>query len=145
MTLAPGHVGDPIRTLGRWSLAGFLLVAGVGHFVRTEEFLAQVPSFLPARTFIVYASGVVEIALAAALVGLPRWRPEVGWITAGFFVVVFPGNIYQAVAGVEAFGLDTSAARWTRLAFQPLFVLWALWSTKAWAKRRTVAFQPFGR
>ncbi len=117
-------------------LAGFLLAAGIGHFVRTEEFLGQVPSFLPAPTAIVYVSGVVEIALAGALVGLPRHRVKVGWVTAGFFVLVFPGNIYQAIAGTETFGLDSPGVRWLRLTFQPIFVAWALWSTGAWKSWR---------
>lgn len=119
------------RNVGRWALAGFLATAGVAHFLRPEEFLGQVPSFLPARTAIVYVSGVVEIGLAAALVGLPKHRVAVGWVTAGFFVLVFPGNIYQAVAGVPAFGMGNTA-RWVRLLFQPVFVAWALWSTGAW-------------
>jgi uncharacterized membrane protein len=38
------------RTAGRWLLAGILGVAGVGHFVATEAFEAQVPAFLPAPT-----------------------------------------------------------------------------------------------
>ncbi len=132
MTVDTRIAADVPRTLGRWGLAGFLLVAGIGHFVRTEEFLGQVPSFLPFRSAIVYVSGAAEIALAAALVGLPQHRVKVGWITAGFFVAVFPGNIYQAVAGTETFGLDSPQVRWMRLAFQPLFVAWALWSTGAW-------------
>lgn len=134
---ADEQVGDDFpRTVGRWALAGLLLTAGMGHFVRTEEFLGQVPSFLPARTAIVYVSGVAEIALAISLVALPRHRVKVGWITAGFFVLVFPGNIYQAVAGTETFGLDSPQVRWIRLAFQPVFVAWALWSTGAWKARR---------
>lgn len=33
-----------------------------------------------------------------------------------------------------AFGLNTDRSRLIRLAFQPLLVLWALWSTGALAK-----------
>lgn len=65
-----------------------------------------------------------------------------GWITAAFFIAVFPGNIEQFVRGTGAFGLDTDLARGIRLLFQPLLVLWALWSTgawKAWRERRRVA------
>jgi uncharacterized membrane protein len=132
MAVKTSRVADDVpRTLGRWLLAAFLLAAGIGHFARTEEFLGQVPSFLPFRTAIVYVSGAAEIALAGALVALPQHRVKLGWITAGFFVAVFPGNIYQAVAGVPAFGMGPTA-RWVRLAFQPLFVAWALWSTGAW-------------
>jgi hypothetical protein len=35
------------------------------------------------------------------------------------------------VEGIDAFGLDTDQARFTRLFFQPVLVVWALWSTAA--------------
>lgn len=123
---------SPLATAARWLLGLFLLAAGTGHFVATEEFLAQVPPWLPARLAIVYVSGVVELLLGGALLGVRQHRVLVGWIVAAFFVVVLPGNISQAVTGTPAFGLETDAARWGRLAFQPVFVLWALWSTGAW-------------
>ncbi len=124
---------SPARTLARVLLAAFLLFAGVGHFVASEEFLAQVPPWMPARLLVVYVSGVVELALGAALLAPARWRPLAGGIVAAFFVLVFPGNISQAVTGTTAFGLDSDTARWARLAFQPVLVLWALWSTGAWS------------
>ena len=37
-----------------------------------------------------------------------------------------------AINGIDAFGLNTDNARLIRLAFQPLLVIWALWSTGAW-------------
>lgn len=55
-----------------------------------------------------------------------------GWVVAGLFVVIFPGNVSQLVTGTDAFGLSSDLARWIRLAFQPLLVVWALWSTGAW-------------
>ena len=133
MTSTVAPTTSHLRTLARVVLAAFLLFAGVGHFVAPEEFLAQVPPWMPAPLLVVCVSGVVEIALGAALLGPARWRPLVGWIVAAFFVVVFPGNLSQALTGEVAFGLDSDAARWGRLAFQPVLVLWALWSTGAWA------------
>jgi uncharacterized membrane protein len=127
---------EPLRAGGRWALAGLLAVAGVGHFVVPEEFLGQVPPWLPARGAVVYVSGAVELALAVALVALRRHRALVGWVVAAFFVAIFPGNISQAVTGSDAFGLDTPVARWTRLAFQPVLVVWALWATGAWRAAR---------
>jgi uncharacterized membrane protein len=130
---------SPVRTAGRITLGLFLVAAGVSHFTATESFLAQTPTWLPARTFIVYASGVIEVALGLALLMVSGRRRELGWVVAAFFVAVFPGNIYQAVAGVDGFGLDSPAARLVRLAFQPVLVLWALWSTDAlalWRRRR---------
>lgn len=121
------------RTIARLVLGAFLLFAGTAHLtVARSEFAAQVPSWLPLDAdVVVVASGVVELLLGAALVALGRYRVVVGWVVAAFFVAIFPGNVAQYVEGVSAFGLDTDAARLTRLFFQPVLVLWALWSTGA--------------
>jgi uncharacterized membrane protein len=85
---------------------------------------------------VVLASGVVEIVLGLSLIGLWRYRVQVGLIVAAFFVAVFPGNISQYINQVDAFGLDSDRARLTRLFFQPALVIWALWSTGAWRSYR---------
>lgn len=124
------------RTLARITLGVALAGAGVGHLTTLrEEFQAQVPSWVPLDPdlVVVVASGVVEIVLGAALILAPRsLRPIVGTATAVFFILIFPGNIAQYVEGTDGFGLDTDRARLIRLFFQPLLVLWALWSTGAW-------------
>lgn len=129
-------MNDTVRALGRWGLGAVLLLAGVGHFVSTQAFLAQVPPWMPAPEAVVYVSGVVELALGVALLVVRGKRHLVGWIVALFFVAVFPGNIWQFVEGREAFGLDTDAARFIRLLFQPVLVVWALWCTGAWRSWR---------
>jgi uncharacterized membrane protein len=126
------------RSVARVLLGAFLLYTGVSHlsFARTA-FYAQVPPWLPLNAdFVIIASGVVEIALGASLVLLTRWRVEVGWVAAIFFVLVFPGNISQFITHANAFGLDSDLARGIRLLFQPLLVIWALWCTGAWAAFR---------
>jgi uncharacterized membrane protein len=135
MNAGPAH----LRTLARWALGSFLVVAGVGHFLAPEAFLAQTPTWLPAREAIVLLSGVVEVALGVALLVVRTHRRTLGWVVAAFFVLVLPGNVHQALSGTAAFGLDTDAARWARLAFQPLLVLWALWSTGVLGHRETDA------
>ncbi|MBG6225916.1 putative membrane protein [Arthrobacter sp. CAN_A2] len=139
-SLAAPKRTSTLRTTARIVLGAFLLFAGTAHLtVARAEFAAQVPAWLPLDTdFVVVASGVVELVLGAALVALGRYRVVVGWTVAAFFVAIFPGNIAQYVDGVSAFGLDTDGARLTRLFFQPVLVLWALWSTGAWRDRRTL-------
>jgi uncharacterized membrane protein len=119
------------RDVGRWALGLFLLAAGTGHLVAPEAFLAQTPTWLPWRPAIVLVSGLVELALGLALLVVRRRRRELGWVVALFFVAIFPGNLHQAISGTEAFGLTTPAARWLRLAFQPVLIVWALWATGA--------------
>jgi uncharacterized membrane protein len=112
--------------------------AGIGHLTTSrQEFQAQVPTvFADIADFVVVASGVVEIVLGLALVALWKYRVQVGWVVAAFFVAIFPGNFSQYVNGVDAFGLDSDTSRLVRLFFQPVLVVWALWSTGAWGNWR---------
>jgi uncharacterized membrane protein len=122
-----------VRTIARWLLGGILLVAGVAHLTsQRDDFKAQVPSWFPLDDdVVVLVSGVVELALGAALIALRRHRVLVGVIVAIFFVAVFPGNIAQWTEGTDAFGLDTDSKRFVRLLFQPVLVVWAAWATGA--------------
>jgi uncharacterized membrane protein len=124
-----------IRKLTQILLGATLIYTGTLHLTtRRLEFQAQVPPWAPfTPDFIVLASGIVEIALGLSLVSLQR-RRAVGIATAAFFIAIFPGNISQFVNHIDAFGLDSDRARAIRLLFQPLLVLWALWSTTAMPK-----------
>ena len=127
-----------LRKAAQILLGGALIYAGITHLTTNRaEFQAQVPTWVPfSADFVVLASGVVEIALGIALASL-QYRRQVGWITAAFFVAIFPGNISQYVNGIDAFGLDTDQARLTRLFFQPVLVLWAVWGTGVLLRNRT--------
>lgn len=133
--MATTYPAAPLRAAGQCLLGLGLAFAGTGHltFAR-EEFQAQVPAWVPIDAdLVVVASGVVELALGAAL--LATWRQParavVGVLTAGFFVAVFPGNVAQYLDRVDAFGLESDTARAVRLGFQPVLVASALWSTAA--------------
>jgi uncharacterized membrane protein len=89
--------------------------------------------------FVVLASGAVEIALGLGLIFVARYRKQIGWLTAAFFLAVFPGNISQYLTQTDAFGLNTDEARATRLLLQPLLIIWALWATGAWHKSKKVS------
>jgi uncharacterized membrane protein len=122
-----------VKLVARLLLGGALIFAGIGHLtVSRLEFQAQVPVWLPFDPdFVVVASGVVEIALGIGLASAGASVPWSGLAAALFFIAIFPGNINQYVEGISAFGLDTDEARFTRLFFQPVLVVWALWSTGA--------------
>lgn len=128
------------KTAARLLLAGFLIFAGIAHLTfGREDFRAQVPVWLPLDVdFVVLASGAVEIVLGLALASTSKWMPQIGLIVAAFFVAVFAGNINQYVQGIDAFGLNSDEARLVRLFFQPLLVVWALWSanTFKWLRQR---------
>ena len=127
-----------LRKVFQIILGAVLAYAGLTHLTTNRtEFQAQVPTILQSQAdFVVIASGVVEILLGISLIVLFKYRTYLGWIVAAFFIAVFPGNISQYINGTDAFGLNTDQARAIRLLFQPLLVVWALWSTGAWASYR---------
>ncbi|CAB4332257.1 MAG: hypothetical protein F2851_01420 [Actinobacteria bacterium] len=127
-----------LRRLPQVLLGLALAYAGIGHLTTSrQEFQAQVPTlFKEYADFVVLASGVVEILLGLSLIALWKYRVQVGWVVAFFFIAVFWGNISQYINGVDAFGLDSDQARLIRLFFQPLLVIWALGSTGAWSSYR---------
>ncbi len=126
-----------IQNVMRSLLGLFMLLAGIGHLTfQRHEFQAQVPQWLPQSEgfidFVVVASGFVEIALGLSMLLWVRQKHKVGIALALFFILIFPGNISQYTNHVSAFGLDTDTKRLVRLFFQPVLVIWALWSTGAW-------------
>ena len=127
-----------LRRVPQMILGTALIFAGKGHLTSSRaEFQAQVPTvFKDYADFVVLASGVVEILLGLGLVVLWKYRVQMGWLAAIFFVAIFWGNISQYVNGVDAFGLNSDRARLIRLFFQPLLVMWALGSTGAWSAWR---------
>jgi uncharacterized membrane protein len=128
-----------VARLPQMVLGCALAYAGSGHLTSNrQEFQAQVPTLLKDYAdFVVLASGVVEIALGVGLIALWKYRVQLGWLVAAFFVAIFWGNISQYVNGVDAFGLNSDRARLIRLFFQPLLVVWALGSTGAWRAWRS--------
>ncbi|MEI8184734.1 MAG: hypothetical protein WCG39_04190 [Actinomycetes bacterium] len=126
-----------IKTILQLLLGAFLASAGRTHLGSNRiAFQAQVPTWLPLDPdFVVVASGLVEITLGVLLITtaliLKRYRGLIGLMAAAFFVLIFPGNINQYVNHLNAFGLDTDTKRFIRLLFQPLLVVWALWTSGA--------------
>ncbi len=142
-----------VQNVAKIILGTFMLFAGIGHLTfQRQEFLAQVPRWLPDSEsfmdFVVLSSGVIEIALGLAMILWKSQSPKIGIALAVFFILIFPGNISQYTNGIDAFGLDTDQKRFIRLFFQPVLILWALWSTgaipylkhyfqlKEWAKKQ---------
>ena len=127
------------QNIFRILLAVFMVYAGFSHltFNRTD-FQAQVPDWVPlSKDLVVILSGIAEMALGLGLAFWKRERAHFGWALAIFFILIFPGNIAQYLNGTDAFGLDSDGARLTRLFFQPLLIVWAIWSAGSWKAWKT--------
>ena len=123
-----------LQNIARFVLGSMLVFTGTGHLTWVRaEFLAQVPNWIPiSADVVVVLSGIVEILLGLSLLLLVKQRTKIGWMVALFFVLIFPGNVAQYLNGTSAFGLNTDFAIGARLFFQPVLIIWALWSTGAW-------------
>ena len=129
--------GRSLRYAARRGLAAGFLFTGVSHLAMPDSFLVYFPAWVPFPEAIVAATGLVEVAGGLALFAR-RWRRPAGRALAAYLVLVFPANVYAAVAGVDETlpGLvDAAWYPWARLPFQALFVWWALWSTAEPAPR----------
>ena len=115
-----------LRAASPYLLAVLLGGAGALHLVRPGGFDSLVPPFLGDPRPWTYASGVAELAVAAA-VALPRTRRRGGLAAAALFVAVFPGNVYMAFEPGDV-------PRWIALARLPLQVPLVLWGLQVAGK-----------
>ncbi len=115
-------------------LGCFMILAAIGHFTfQRVAFQAQVPDWVPLnKDLVVILSGVVELVLGLAMVFLTKYKTYAGWSLALFFLLVFPGNVAQYINKIDFGPLNTDSTRFIRLLFQPVLIVWVLWSTGAW-------------
>ena len=111
-----------------------MIYIGIAHLTfRRVEFQAQVPVWITQNEnfidFIVIVSGYIEIIFGLTLIFLKKYKSYIGIALAVFFVLIFPGNINQYIYEIDALRLDSNEKRFYRLLFQPVLVLWALWSS----------------
>lgn len=77
-------------------LAALFVFTASGHFLQTDVMAQMLPPWIPAPVPLVYLTGVLELAIAIALI-LPETRRAAGWMAAAALVVFFPANIYAAM------------------------------------------------
>lgn len=124
-----------IRSWARNGMAAAFVVAGIGHLAQPLPFEQHLPGWVPGAAALVFVTGILEIALGAALALWRNRRQQVGRVIAAYLVAVFPANVYVAVAGIDVDGQPGGAYPWLRLPLQALFVVWVLWTTRPEAPR----------
>jgi uncharacterized membrane protein len=110
------------KLAGKFVFATLFLVAGVGHFVRTDFFVKIMPAYLPLHRELVYSSGAFEIILGLLLL-LPRTTRLAAWGLVALLIAVFPANIYM-FQHQELFQVSPVVLL-LRLPLQALLILWA--------------------
>ena len=103
----------------------FILV-GIAHFRNPQIFVEIVPPFLPFPLFLVYLTGVMEIAGGIGIIH-PASRVLAGRLLVLFLIAVFPANLYMWFSDVPFNGnLLTTPQHVLRLVVQIGLILAAL-------------------
>lgn len=106
------------------------LFTGTWHFTSPEIFDAMMPPYLPFPRNLIYLSGFFEILGGIGII-LPRTRRLAGLCLALLLICVVPANIHVAMNNVHLPGTPQNPwYNWARVAFQMVFVVWALWSSR---------------
>lgn len=116
------------KTVLKFILAAFFILAGINHFVSTEFYVRIMPTYLPAPLLLVYLSGAAEIALGILLI-VRRWQHLAAWGLIALLIAVFPANIHMAVDN-SLYPEYTPIALWLRLPVQVIFIALCYWYTR---------------
>ncbi len=118
-----------IKVILKYLLAFGFVLAGINHFINHDFYLKMMPSYLPAHLFLVYLSGVFEIALGVLLL-IPKFTRLAAWGLIALLIAVFPANIYMA-QHAEMFSEFSQTALYLRLPVQIILIAWAFWFTRS--------------
>lgn len=114
----------------RGILAVSIIIVGITHFIRPEQFARIVPPQLPNPVALVYISGFFEILGGIGLM-IPFVSVAAAWGLIALFIAVFPANINMAVNNIPVEGIPhNQILYWVRLPFQAVLIAWAYWYTK---------------
>jgi uncharacterized membrane protein len=115
------------RGAGAAGLGIAFLFFALGHFAETAAMALMLPPWVPARTPLIYATGVLELAIAVGLF-LPGTRRAAGWAAAAVLVAFFPANIYAAMNHVPMGGHAWGPAYLlVRAPLQAILIAWVWW------------------
>ena len=129
--MTSNHSTSPrLKEIWRVILSVALIVVGITHFVKPEEYAKIVPPQFGDKFAMVYISGFFEILGAVGLL-ISFVSVAAAWGLIALFIAVFPANIYQAIHSIPIENIPHHPLLyWFRLPFQAVFIAWAWWYTR---------------
>jgi uncharacterized membrane protein len=122
--------GKQRKEILRGVLSIAIMIVGITHFIRPDQYARIVPPQLPHPVGLVYISGVFEILGGIGLL-IPLVSVAAAWGLIALFIAVFPANIYQAMNSIPIEGIPHHPVLyWIRLPFQAVLIAWAWWYTR---------------
>lgn len=117
-----------VKLILKYVLAVLFIGAGLNHFRAPAFYVNIMPPYLPWHLFLVYLSGVFEVALGIMLF-IPRLARLAGWGMIALLIAVFPANLHMAM-NPDLFPDVPRAVLYIRLPLQAVFIAWAYWYTR---------------
>lgn len=117
-----GRLGLPF--VGRAAMAVMLVATGIAHFTNTEQMVAMMPDFMPAKRELVYFTGICELLAVPGLLWSRTSRLALILLLI-FFVLVLPANIAGSLKEVQFGGMEYGPLYLLfRIPLQVLFIWW---------------------
>ena len=103
----------------------FILI-GIEHFRDPQKFVEIVPAYLPFPLFLVYLTGVMEIAGGLGII-YPETREISGRLMVLFLIAIYPANFNMWINDIPYNGTRlTTQGHLVRLSVQFLLIIGAL-------------------
>ncbi|WP_137906016.1 DoxX family protein [Chryseobacterium sp. 2VB] len=114
---------------GNLGMAVFILFTGFSHFKFQKGMAMMIPDFIPARMFLVYCTGVLEIAAGIGLM-IPAIREITAILLIIFYVLVFIANINSSRKKINIFKADYTGPGMKYLYTQriPMQIILIVWT-----------------
>jgi uncharacterized membrane protein len=120
-----GRIG--LSLAGRIAMAAMLVATGISHFTNTDQMVAMMPDFVPAKRELVYFTGVCELAAVVGLVWNKTARLA-SVLLIVFLVLVLPANIAGSLKSVNFGGMEYGPLYLLlRVPMQVFFIWWVWW------------------
>lgn len=117
-----------LKIILKYLLCVFFMLGGLNHFINPALYLKMMPPYLPWHHFLVYLSGIFEVALGALLL-VPALTRAAAWGLIALLVAEFPANVQMAI-NPQLYPDIPPLILWLRLPLQAVFIAWAYWHTR---------------
>ncbi len=107
---------------------GFIL-AGINHFRVPGFYVALMPDYIPAHTWMVHLSGATEM-VAGILLLIPRTTRWGAWFIVVHLLAFLTVHIWMIQHATDRYAKIPMVFLWVRLVFQFVFLAWAVWYTR---------------
>ena len=113
---------------GNIAMAVFIIFTGISHFKFQKGMAMMIPDVFPAKMFLVYLTGFLEIAAGIGLL-IPSLREITAILLIVFYVIILSANYKSSKQNINIFKADFSGPGmnylWKeRLPMQIILIAW---------------------